>query len=269
VQYNDRRITAESYVAETVDALKARFKDYMSQFSKPHIRAKLKMMLDEKSMDVLEQLYWSDKRAPELSALGADAKVKPDNIEAYWKYKLEAASSLLTKSGIGRDSTNLVAEGLRALIESIAGDDPFTHHNGAAERLMEFSHMILRDRVGVTSDQVENCIKPFKYEVEVESSEWETGRFKAIDLFQKEITMCEVRLKEIRKRVGGSRKLTGLMSYVRSIEEQEKERKAKRLMAQQNSQEFEVNDEPPDYRYTAAQMLDGTSSLTSPVTDFN
>lgn len=264
VQYNDRRITAESYVAETVDALKARFKEYMHQFSKPQIRAKLKMMLDDKSMDVLEQLYWSDKRTPELNALAGDPKVNPANIESYWKYKFEAASSLLTKSGIGRDSTNLVAEGLRALIESIATADPFTYHAGAADRLMEFSHMILRDRVGVTSDQVENCIKPFKYGVEVEPSEWETGRVKAVDLFEREISMCESKLKEIRKRVGGSRRLSSLMSYVKTIGEEEKERKGKRsAAAQQNPEapEPEVVNEPLDYRYSPAQMLDAQQAM--------
>jgi hypothetical protein len=261
VQYNDRRITAESYVAETVDALKAKFKDYMTQFSKPQIREKLKIMLDEKTMDVLEQLYWSDKRAPELNALAADPKTKLGGIESYWRYKLEAASSLLTKSGVGRDSTQLVAEGLRSLIESIATGEPFTYHPSAAERLMEFSHMILRDRIGVTSDQVENCIKPFKYEVDVEPPEWEVGRVKAIELFQKEIGMCESKLKEIRKRVGGSRRLNNLMSYLKSIEEQERDKKARRL-AESAESSLEIpddTDEPVDYRYNAAQLLDGES----------
>jgi dynamin-like GTPase MGM1, mitochondrial len=259
VQYNDRRITAESYVAETVDALKARFKDYTSQFSKAQLRAKLKLMLDEKSMDVLEQLYWSDKRATELNALAADPKLKLEDVESYWRYKLEAASSLLTKSGVGRDSTHLVAEGLRALIESIAMGEPFTYHPGAADRLIQFSHMILRDRIGVTSDQVENCIKPFKYEVEVEPREWEVGRVKAVDLFEREVSMCESKLKEIRRRVGGSRRLNGLMTYVKTLEERERERKAKRLLSSDpESPDAEDNDESPDqYRYNSAQLLDG------------
>lgn len=261
VQYNDRRITAESYVAETMDALKAKFKNYTTQFSKPQIREKLKIMLDEKCMDVLEQLYWSDKRAPELTALAADPKVKVDNLEPYWKYKLEAASSLLTKSGVGRDSTNLVAEGLRALIESIATEEPFTHHPAAAERLMEFSHMILRDRVGVTADQVENCIKPFKYEVEVEPQDWQAGRIKAVELFEKEMGMCEMKIKDIRKRVGGSRRLSNLMAYVKTLEEQQTERKARLLGAENSdsdtSMAVEELTETQDYRYTPAQLLDG------------
>ncbi|KAH9039722.1 P-loop containing nucleoside triphosphate hydrolase protein [Lactarius hengduanensis] len=182
VQYNDRRISPESYVAETIDALKGRFKEFTVQFRKPAVRAKLKNMLDERVMDVLEQLYWSDKRVGEFTGLGEDKRLKPEDVEPYWKYKLEAASSLLTN-----------------------------------ERLVEFAHMILRDRIPLTSDQVENCIKPYKYEVEVDEREWENGRTEAVKLFERELTMCEEKVKDIRKKVGGSRRLNNLMGQKRRI----------------------------------------------------
>ncbi|KDQ57036.1 hypothetical protein JAAARDRAFT_58518 [Jaapia argillacea MUCL 33604] len=262
VQYNDRRISAESYVAETVDALKARFKGFTTQFRKPQIRAKLKEMLDEKVMDVLEQLYWLDKRVPELGELANDPKVKPEEVEPYWRHKLDAASSLLTKSGVGRDSTLLVADGLRSLIDSIAQGEPYTFHPRAAERLIQFSHMILRDRIGLTSDQVENCIKPYKYEVEVDDREWEGGRVQAVDLFQKEVEMCETKLKEIRKRVGGSRRLTGLMGYVKTLEEQEKEKKARRLLVPEtDSEEGSSTQSEVEYRYPPAQIMDARHAM--------
>ena len=263
VQYNDRRISAESYVAETMDALKARFKEFTTQFRKPQIRAKLKEMLDEKVMDVLEQLYWSDRRAAELAALGADPKVKPEDVESYWRYKLEAASSLLTKSGVGRDSTHLVADGLSTLIDSIAAREPFTFHPKAAERLIEFSHAILRDRIGVTSDSVENCIKPYKYEVEVDEREWEQGRTQAIDLFEKESKLCESKLTDIRKKVGGSRRLSSLVGYVKKLEEEESERKQRRLSGVENGPQpsdeatEKQRRDADDYRYPPAQVLDG------------
>ncbi|KAF8206534.1 P-loop containing nucleoside triphosphate hydrolase protein [Mycena galopus ATCC 62051] len=259
VQYNDRRITAESYVAETMDALKLRFKEFTQQFRRPVIREKLKGMLDDKVMDVLEQLYWLDKRAPELGNIAADPRLKPEDIEPYWRHKLEAASSLLTKSGVGRDSTLLVADGLRALIDSIASGEPFTFHPRAAERLIQFSHTILRDRIGVASDQVENCIKPFKYEIEVEPREWELGRERAIDLFEKEVAMCETKLKDIRKKVGGSRRLGGLVNYVKSLEEKEKEKKAKRLEGGPSDDSAEQT--PESYRYPPAQILDARHAI--------
>ncbi|KAG1825071.1 P-loop containing nucleoside triphosphate hydrolase protein [Suillus variegatus] len=258
VQYNDRRITAESYIAETVDTLKSRFKDFTTQFRKPQVREKLKMMLDEKVMDVLEQLYWLDKRMPELGALAADSKVKPQDVEAYWRHKLEAASSLLTKSGVGRDSTLLVADGLRGLIDSIVSGDPFTHHPRAAERIVQFSHVILRERIGVTSDQVENCIKPFKYEVDVDEREWEQGRERAVELFQTEVAMCESKLKEIRKKVGGGRRLRSLLGYVQGLEEQAKERRNRRLAREEDVQE---ESEPESYRYPPGQILDARHAM--------
>jgi dynamin-like GTPase MGM1, mitochondrial len=267
VKYNDRRISAESYVAETVDALKARFKTYTAQFTKPEIRAKLKQMLDDKVMDVLEQLYWSDKRAPELSTLAADPKLQPQDVDPYWRYKLEAASSLLTKSGVGRDSTYLVADGLRALIDSIAAGEPFSYHPGAAERIVEFSHAILRERLGIASDQVENCIKPFKYEVEVDAREWESGREKTVALFEREVTLCQEKLAEIKKRVGGGRRLAGLMGYVKSLEEMEKERITRRLAAAKNGQVPSPEDSVPivadTYRYSPANVVDGKYSFRS------
>ncbi|KAI0303771.1 P-loop containing nucleoside triphosphate hydrolase protein [Multifurca ochricompacta] len=256
VQYNDRRVSPESYVAETIDTLKGRFKEFMTQFRKPAVRAKLKSMLDERVMDVLEQLYWSDKRVGEFTALGEDKRLKPDDVEPYWKYKLEAASSLLTKSGVGRDATLLVADGLRTLIDSIAAGEPFNFHPRASERLVQFAHMILRDRIPLTSDQVENCIKPYKYEVEVDEREWEIGRNEAIKLFERELTMCEEKIKEIRKKVGGSRSLNNLMYYVRDLEEKEQERK-KRRTAQMTAGE-EIADTPLEesYKYPAAQLVD-------------
>jgi dynamin-like GTPase MGM1, mitochondrial len=263
VQYNDRSITAESYVAETMDSLKAKFKEHASQFTKPHVRAKLKAMLDDKVMDVLEQIYWPDRRAPELLSLAVDSKVKPEDVDSYWKYKLDAASSLLTKSGVGRDSTNLVADGLRGLIDSIASGEPFNHHTSAIERIIQFSHAILRERLGVTSDQVENCIKPYKFksEVEVDDREWEAGRRKAIDLSEREIQMCLEKLGEIKKKVGGGRSLNRLLGYVKSLEEQEKERVKRRLALAKSGQEVSGEEEPApivdNYRYNPAQVLDG------------
>jgi hypothetical protein len=254
-----------------MDALKARFKEYTGQFTKPHIREKLRVMLDDKVMDILEQLYWMDRRTVELSKLGDDKRMTPEELDSYWRYKLDTASSLLTKSGVGRDSTQLVAEGLRALIDSIATGEPFTYHPAASERIVQFSHAILRDRLGLTADQVENCIKPYKYEVEVDTREWELGRAHAEEEFTLEIQRCESKLAEIRKKVGGARRLNGLIGYVKELEKREAERSRKRMTAfktggpaavEQGAIEepTQEQEEPPladSYKYSPAQVADG------------
>ncbi|KAH9037818.1 P-loop containing nucleoside triphosphate hydrolase protein [Lactarius pseudohatsudake] len=239
VQYNDRRISPESYVAETIDALKGRFKEFTVQFRKPAVRAKLKDMLDERVMDVLEQLYWSDKRVGEFTGLGEDKRLKPEDVEPYWKYKLEAASSVAHQVG-----------------NNIAAGEPFNFHPRASERLVEFAHMILRDRIPLTSDQVENCIKPYKYEVEVDEREWENGRTEAVKLFERELNMCEEKLKDIRKKVGGSRRLNNLMGYVRSIEEKERERQKRRVAQAAAGEEIDDPVSEESYKYTPGQLVD-------------
>ena len=262
LRYNDQRISAESYVAEIVGVLKAQFEEFTTQFRKPQIRVKLKEMLNEKVMDVLEQLYWSDKRVVELGALGADSKVKPEDVEPYWRYKLEAASSLLTKGGVGRDSTLLVADGLRGFIDSMTSREPFTFHPRAAERLIELSHAILWDRIGITSGSVEYCIKPYKYEVEVDEGDWERGRIQVIDLIEKELKMCESKLLDIRKKVGGNRRLTSLVGYVKWLEEEESERKKRRVAGVENGARSSFGaTEADNHRYPSAQVLDGRSSI--------
>ncbi|KAI6011780.1 hypothetical protein EDC04DRAFT_2763828 [Pisolithus marmoratus] len=63
-------------------------------------------MLDERVMDISEQLYWTDKRVQKLGALGAMKTM--EDVDAYWKHKFNAASSLLTKSGEARRYSRMV-----------------------------------------------------------------------------------------------------------------------------------------------------------------
>ena len=245
VQYNDRSITAESYVAETMDALKLRFKEFASNFGKPEVRALLKQALDEKVMDILAQMYWSDARTPELSQLADARKVSPEDLDKYWKYKLDASSSALTKSGIGRLSTQLVVDSIRTQIEHLAQSEPFNHHPDAAQRIVAFSSAILRDRFGLTADQVENCVKPFKYEVEVEPNEWEAGRQRSVQLVEREIGMCDAAFNGIKKVLGG-RRLQGAMEYVKHLEERERKRVQAKLRAREAAASTEEVDQEDD-----------------------
>ena len=163
---------------------------------------------------------------------------------------------------MGRETTTVVADGLRALIDTIAAGEPFEHHPRTVERLIELSHAILRERIGLTADQVENCIKPYKFDVEVDEREWETGRNGAIHKFEQDLQLCEEKVKEIRKRVGGSRRLSSLITYVKSLEEKEKQKKERLLKA--DFEAGEGDDVPADfddYRYPPAHVLDGTTSI--------
>lgn len=224
VQYNDRCISAESYVAETMDQLKARIHSLGKGYTKAQVRKMLKASLDERVLDILAQVYWTDPRTPELAKLAADNTLAVEDVDVYWSRKLDASSSALTKSGVGRASTQLVVDAIRARLATLSLEEPLVHHPSAAERVTATADAILRERFSLTSDQVENSVKPFKYEVEIEPKEWEEGRLRSLGLIQRELGMCEAALGRIRDAVGG-RKLRGAMEYVGELEEKERRRR--------------------------------------------
>jgi len=70
--------------------------------------------------------------------------------------------------------------------------------------------------------------------------------------------MCETKLKDIRKKVGGSRRLSGLISYVKTLEEVEREKKQRRLTMDMTEDEESA---PESYRYPPAQILDARHAM--------
>ena len=105
---------------------------------------------------------------------------------------------------------------------------------------------------------MENCIKPYKYEVEVDEREWGLGREHADQAFAQEIKRCEQKLGEIRDKVGGGRRLNGLVSYVAETERAQEERRERRM-----SGDMEEEQGPMDvYKYSPAQVVDGKSNLS-------
>lgn len=214
---------------------------------------------------ILEQLYYTDPSVSStLSTLG-DSKLSPDELDAVWQHKLETAKSLLTKSGVGRDSTTLIADGLRQLVDSLTSSEPFLFHPSASSKITSFAHSILRERIPVTSDQVENCIKPYKYDLELDPREWELARVRAEALLQEEAGHVEGKLGEIRRRVGGKRVLDGLVRYVGEVEGLKRDiarRKAER--ARKGEDPVEESVPPPDaYKYNVAHLADGAFPLLS------
>lgn len=157
VQYNDRRVTAESYVAETIDSLKHNFKDFATRFGKPQVRHEVRTMLEQRVLDICAEQYWSDPKIAELPKAAMD--------DFYWLYKIDLASAALTKSGIGRSTTQLVVDVLMSNMERLANAEPFSYHPETRKQVMSFTGEILRSKFLATSDQVENTIKPYKYEV--------------------------------------------------------------------------------------------------------
>ena len=218
VQYNDRPLSADSYLAESLDAFKHSFKAFTESFGRPQVRELLKGELDQRVLDLLAQRYWNkpinDLSVPpvdpnplsSLTALGEDSM--------YWRRQLDASSSALTKLGIGRLVTTVTANTLQSHIEELIGKSTFASHPVAREAILGAASNILNDRFYSTSDQVENCIKPFKYEIDVDEVEWTKARHGVAVSLKEELKQCEAAEKSLQDVVGGKKRLKEVVSYI-------------------------------------------------------
>lgn len=218
VQYNDRPLSAESYLAESLDAFKHSFKEFSEHFGRAQVRDLLKEELDQRVLDILAARYWNkpvtslSKAPPELDSLAELPKADPDSL--YWRRKLDASTSSLTKLGIGRLATTVVANAIQAHIDRLVQQSTFASHPFARQAVTDASSTILNERFYSTSDQVENCIKPYKFEIDVENGDWSRGRENVAGVLKKELNACEAALKRVEGDVGGGKKLRDVMGYV-------------------------------------------------------
>ena len=222
VQYNDRPLSAESYLAESLDAFKHSFKEFAESFGRPQVRALLKEELDQRVLDLLAQRYWNkpiedlNPPAREHDPLSSLSTADPESI--YWHRKLDASISSLTKLGIGRLATTVVANALQSHIDSLITSSTFASHPFARQAITAASSSILNERFYSTSDQVENCIKPYKFEIEVDDAEWAKGRANVVGVLKNELKACEGEIKNLERELpGGKRKLKDVMSFIERV----------------------------------------------------
>ncbi|OJD22192.1 hypothetical protein ACJ73_06459 [Blastomyces percursus] len=220
VQYNDRPLSAESYLAESLDSFKHSFKEFSESFGRPQVRELLKNELDQRVLDILAQRYWNkpvddlSPPLPEPDPLSGLPKADPESL--YWHRKLDASSSALTKLGIGRLATTIVANALQNRVDDLIATSTFASHPYAQKAIADATVTILNDRFFSTSDQVENCIKPYKFEIEVDDLEWAKGRESINNVLKEELKACGHALKHVEDNIG-KRKLKDVMAFIDKV----------------------------------------------------
>lgn len=216
VQYNDRPLSAESYLGESLDAFKLSFKQFAESFGRPQVKGLLKRELDQRVLDILAQEYWNkpidDLTLPvaELYPLSNLTKADP---ESFYR-KLDASTSSLTKLGIGRLATTAVANALQSEVDRLISNSTFASHPFARHAITSAASGILNDRFYSTSDQVEKYIMLYKYEIEVEDNEWAKARQDISGALRNELKACEAAVQRVEIDMGGKRKLRDVMNFV-------------------------------------------------------
>lgn len=218
VQYNDRPLSAESYLAENLDAFKHSFKGFSETFGRPDIRQLLKQELDQQVLNFLAQRYWNrplDDLSPILYEVG-DLKDLPkaDPETPIWHLKLDSSTASLTKLGIGRLATNVVSNSLQGRIEQLILNSTFAVHPFARQAISEASVNILKDLSYDISDELEICIKPYKYRIDLEDHEWAKARENIGVVLKEELRTCEDAYRSVEEVVGGRKKLRDVIGFI-------------------------------------------------------
>ena len=114
--------------------------------------------------------------------------------------------------------TDVVARALGQHMDSLVTESTFREHPFAKQAIQDATNTILNERFYSTSDQVENCIKPYKYEIEIEDREWAQSRENSQRLLKDELKACEDALKAMNAAVG-KKKLSQAMSFIDKVRE--------------------------------------------------
>ncbi|EMR08674.1 hypothetical protein PNEG_02851 [Pneumocystis murina B123] len=205
VEYNDRFLTQEVYMAELVDILKYRFKKFVENFGKSQIRLILKDILNQKALDLLAERYWLDQ------SIYNSQKMSFDDI--YWKNKLDTSISSLTKLGIGSLVTGLLTSIISSEMEKISQENQFKVHPYVRQCIVQSTQNILKEKYHCTVEQVEKSIKPYKYEIDVDDDEWELGRKRSQEILKKEIKMCQDAFRKLKETIG-SKKIEKIVNLI-------------------------------------------------------
>ncbi|EDO17174.1 hypothetical protein Kpol_1072p44 [Vanderwaltozyma polyspora DSM 70294] len=208
VEFNDRQLTAKSYLLNNIDVFKLAVKQFQENFNRIELRSILKADLDQKVLDFLATRYWKDEN---LSELGNN-NITDDEM-LYWHKKLELASSSLTKIGVGRQATMLVTNSILKELDNILLSTQLRNHDLIKNLVTNTAVDVLNTKYYTTADQVENCIKPFKYEIDLEDRDWVISHEHSIRLLKEEFRQANEQLQKI-KNVVGNRKLQQVMNYL-------------------------------------------------------
>lgn len=224
VEFNDRPLTPQMYLANNIDLLKVATKELSQSFARNELKALLKNELDQRVLDLLAERYWN--KPFELKGDNTYAAIEPDlrelsqlsNIDedSYWHKKLDLATSSLTKIGVGRLSTSLVTNAVVTEVDNLVDKTQLANHPMARKAVEDAAKAVLKSKYYSTADQVENCIKPYKYEVEIEDREWAASKDAAVSLLKEEMRQCDLVQNALKRQVGG-RKLLQVVTYLEKI----------------------------------------------------
>jgi len=99
-------------------------------------------------------------------------------------------------------------------VQNLVQGSTFSSHPFAVQAITQASTNILRDLSYDTSDELEICVKPYKYRVEVSQDEWRGGRDNITEVLKSELKDCDIATKAVEDELGGKRRAKDVLSFI-------------------------------------------------------
>jgi hypothetical protein len=108
----------------------------------------------------------------------------------------------------------VTAQALQSAVEGLLQDTTFASHPFAVQAISQACESILKDLSYDTSDELEICVKPYKYRVNVSDAEWKAGRESITESLKKELDDCEKLAKSVEDGIGGRRRTRDVVAFI-------------------------------------------------------
>ncbi|XBW35904.1 hypothetical protein QEN19_001479 [Hanseniaspora menglaensis] len=219
VEFNDRQLTPRTYLLSQIDVLKLAVKELQDLFSRSELKSILRQELDQEVLNILAANYWNDLENENVTNLVGNTS--DEKALSYWHKNLELSTSSLTKLGIGRMTTSIITNSILSELNNILyvlQPNSFKQQGFLFTLVNDIAIQVLNKNFYSTADQVENCIKPFKYEVEIEQRDWDDSKQNSVLLLKEELKQVEENkflLKNLLTGNGGSKQLQQLLQFIK------------------------------------------------------
>lgn len=215
VQFSDRALSAESYLSQILDDVKLKCKNLSLEYNRSRLRSDIQNLLDQKVIEVCANVFWNDPRLVDM----CNKSVWTEEEWRYWQQALRKAQAQFTMAGIGRIASEMVLKQLLSRVTTIVQTEPWQFHPDAQNKMLDLAVQTLNMRFRTSVEQVENTIKPYKYDIEISASEWKTSLEHAVVALQNEVNACRNRVDELKNQFG-RRKLRAAMQFVETLEKE-------------------------------------------------
>lgn len=216
VQYNDRFVSPEAYVANLVSTLKQDFAQLTCQFTRTRVRDLLQQSFHQRLLQLCDEFFWNvssdgsqhaaNSPSPSVALPDGFARLQQDSTTMeYWNRRLDGCIGSFTRSGVGRSTANLIADAIMARVSSLLARPPFAFHQQLRADLLAAAETHVRRKCLAAIDQVENSMKPFRHGIEFTPTEWHEARNRLLALLTRQAAQLAADVERTKRELGPKR----------------------------------------------------------------